>query len=394
MLEDAYEDANVHKDFWTPERVAEREALERRAKLRAMVRDTGRQMLLKKQKEILQDKFSNEDKTQIPNPMPVPSLSFLTNKKAMEEEGASILLKDPTKFFEFESDHTKEGGDKDDDDTTYQGPTLGAPVALKDFAAYAPYEPRPYPQPVGRMPKPDTRSEKQKLREERERRMWAAAQEALSDEDKLISEVEMAAEKKFGGSEIDYSNPPDYDSDDEEWLKGLNPDVDADIINIPRDRRYTAEDLAWVRQELEKSIEAEKKLLRFELANTMHDRRSKKESEALERQLKLAGQESEGKEEVDEDGDKEESELRSLGVDVDQLNSVLDSLSEEQMFSFLTMEELETKDLSQDEISTALKAVPGLTDDQIQKIVQLEVSLASNERIRSKYGKDDETSNL
>jgi hypothetical protein len=244
------------------------------------------------------------------------------------------------------------------------------------------------------MPKPDTRSEKQKLREERERRMWAAAQEALSDEDKLISEVEMAAEKKFGGSEIDYSNPPDYDSDDEEWLKGLNPDVDADIINIPRDRRYTAEDLAWVRQELEKSIEAEKKLLRFELANTMHDRRSKKESEALERQLKLAGQESEGKEEVDEDGDKEESELRSLGVDVDQLNSVLDSLSEEQMFSFLTMEELETKDLSQDEISTALKAVPGLTDDQIQKIVQLEVSLASNERIRSKYGKDDETSNL
>lgn len=389
MLADAYEEANVDEDFWTPERVAEREALERKAKLRAMVRDTGRRMLLKKQKEILQDQFSNEDKTQIPNPIPVPSLSMLTNTNAMEKEGASVLLKDPTKFFEFESDQMKEGGANDDDVTAaYQGPTLGAPVALKDFAAYGPHESRPYPQPVGKILKPDTRSEKQKLREERQKRMWAAAQEALSDEDKLNAQVEMAVEKTFGGSiDIDYSNPPDYDSDDEAWQKGLNAEVDADIINTPRDKRYTEENIAWVRQELEKNINEEKKLLRFELANAMHDSVSKKEGIKLERQLKLAGKESEGKEDVEEVEDKGDSELRSLGVDVDQLNSVLESLSEEQMFSFLSMEELESDDLSQDEISSALKAVPGLTDEQIETIVKLEASLASNERIHAKYGK-------
>jgi hypothetical protein len=391
MLEDAYEEANVDENFWTPERVAEREALERKAKLRAMVRDTGRRMLLKKQKEILQDQFSNEDKTQIPNPMPVPSLSMLTNTNAMEQEGAGVLLKDPTKFFEFESDQTKEGGGNDDDDTaSYQGPTLGAPVALKDLAAYGPHEPRPYPQPVGKMLKPDTRSEKQKLREERQKRMWAAAQEEMSDEEKLNAQVEMAAEKTFGGSTIDYSDPPDYDSDDEEWQKGLNSEVDADMVNTPRDKRLTEEDIAWVRQELEKNVIVEKKLLRFELANAMHDSGAKKEGEKLERELKLAGKESEGTEDVEEEGDKGDSELRSLGVDVDQLNSVLESLSEEQMFSFLSMEDLESDDLSQDEISSALKTVPGLTDEQIEKIVQLEASLASNEKIRAKYGKDEQ----
>jgi hypothetical protein len=388
MLADAYEEANVEEDFWTSERVAEREALERKAKLRAMVRDTGRRMLLNKQKEILQDQFSNEDKTQIPNPIPVPSLSMLTNTNAMEEEGASVLLKDPTKFFEFESDQTKEGSGNDDDDAaSYQGPTLGAPVALKDFAAYGPHEPRPYPQPVGKKLKPDTRSEKQKLREERQKRMWAAAQEELSDEDKLNAQVEMAVEKTFGGSiDIDYSNPPDYDSDDEAWQKGLNSEVDADIISTPRDKRFTEEDIAWVMQELEKNINEEKKLLRFELANAMHDSVSKKEGEKLERELKLAGKESGGKEDVEVVQGKGDSELRSLGVNVDQLNSVLESLTEEQMFSFLSMEELESNDLSQDEISNALKTVPGLTDEQIEKIVQLEASLANNEKIRAKYG--------
>ena len=89
-------------------------------------------------------------------------------------------------------------------------------------------------------------------------------------------------------------------------------------------------------------------------------------------------------EEVDEDED-----LRLLGVDVDQINSILESLSEEQMVSLLSSEELGSDNLSNDEISEALKGVPGLSDEQIEQIVQLEASLASNESIRNAYGRGE-----
>lgn len=385
LLEEAYEEANVDAGFWTPERVAEREALERKARLRAMVRDTGRRILLKKQRELLQDRFSNTDKTQIPNPMPVPSLRVLANTEAQEEEGAKILLKDPTMFFEFDSSEPSDSNDEDDSDgdiTTYRGPTLGAPVALKDPTAYGPHENRPYPQPVGKLLKPDTRSERQKKRDERQQRMWEAAQEKLSDEEQLVSQVEAAAEKKFGGATIDYNNPPDYDSDDEEWLKGLDSEIDSNIINTPRDKRYKEEDILWVKAELEKKSGEEKKLLRSGLANVMHEPRSKKESEVIKRDLTSEPEEFQREED-------EDAELRSLGVDVDQVNSVLESLSQEQVLSLLSMDDMDTDSLSQDEITEALMSVPGLTEEQVQKIVHLEKSLAGNPKVRAAFGKND-----
>ena len=289
LLENAYEEANIDESFWTPERLQEREAIERKAKLRAMVLDTGRRILLKKQQELLQDEFSNQDRTQVPKPIPVPSLSVLANNKAMENEGAAALLKDPTKFFVFdaEQEHGENLEADIDSPSTYQGPTLGAPIGLRNESAFSSHEPRAYPQPVGKMLKPDTRSERQKRRAEREERMWAAAQEATG-EDSLQSEVEAMVEKKFGGSDVDYSNPPDYDSDDEEWEKGLDPEVDKEILATPRDKRYKEEDVAWVKSELEKKSKQEKELLRSELANAAHEHKSRKESQALERELHLS----------------------------------------------------------------------------------------------------------
>lgn len=387
LLENTYEEANIDENFWTPERLQEREAIERKAKLRAMVLDTGRRILLKKQQELLQDEFSNQDRTQVPKPIPVPSLSVLANNKAMESEGAAALLKDPTKFFVFDSEQ-KHGENLEadiDSPSSYQGPTLGAPIGLRNESAFSPHESRAYPQPVGKMLKPDTRSERQKKRAEREERMWAAAQES-SGEESLQSEVEAMVEKKFGGIDVDYSNPPDYDSDDEEWEKGLDPEVDKEVLATPRDRRYKEEDVAWVKSELEKKSKQEKELLRTELANAAHEQKSRKESEALERELHLKDAED-AVEKVDEDED-----LRSLGVDVDQINSILESLSEEQMVFLLSSEELGSDNLSSDEISEALKAVPGLSEEQIEQIVQLEASLASNEKVRNVYGRDENVS--
>jgi hypothetical protein len=311
----------------------------------------------------------------------------LANNKAMESEGAAALLKDPTKFFVFDSEQ-KHGENLEadiDSPSSYQGPTLGAPIGLRNESAFSPHESRAYPQPVGKMLKPDTRSERQKKRAEREERMWAAAQES-SGEESLQSEVEAMVEKKFGGIDVDYSNPPDYDSDDEEWEKGLDPEVDKEVLATPRDRRYKEEDVAWVKSELEKKSKQEKELLRTELANAAHEQKSRKESEALERELHLKDAED-AVEKVDEDED-----LRSLGVDVDQINSILESLSEEQMVFLLSSEELGSDNLSSDEISEALKAVPGLSEEQIEQIVQLEASLASNEKVRNVYGRDENVS--
>ena len=57
----AYEEANVDASFWTPERLAEQEQLEEKARLRAMVHSAGRRELLRKQREILEDRFANEE---------------------------------------------------------------------------------------------------------------------------------------------------------------------------------------------------------------------------------------------------------------------------------------------------------------------------------------------
>jgi hypothetical protein len=62
------------------------------------------------------------------------------------------------------------------------------------------------------------------------------------------------------------------------------------------------------------------------------------------------------------------------------------------MVFLLSSEELGSDNLSSDEISEALKAVPGLSEEQIEQIVRLEASLASNEKVRNVYGRDENVS--
>jgi hypothetical protein len=246
LEEIAYEEANVDESFWTPERTEAIEGLETKARLRAMVRSVGRISLLRRQKQLLEAQ-STTDEGEIPKPMPAPSFRILQDDRELEKEGVRILMEDPTKFFVFEkSDQSSDRrvDSTDEDSSAYVGPTLGSPVALRDPLREHSHQGRVFPYIVGKIPKPDTRTEREKKSQEREQRMWAAAQaEKMGDMD-----IELAAQQQTAEDlepDINYDEFS-FDFGDEDWAKGLDPVADEDVINTPLERQYKEDDIEWV----------------------------------------------------------------------------------------------------------------------------------------------------
>merc|ERR1712154_160613 len=86
---------------------------------------------------------------------------------------------------------------------------------------------------------------------------------------------------------------------------------------------------------------------------------------------------------LDKDGD-DDTSVRNM-VNIDDIESVLNLLTDDQR---VALESLETGlDLSLDEMKAALSSVPGLSDDQIQSLLELELSLSKNEELLQKLGK-------
>jgi len=278
----AYEEANVDPNYWTEERLEEQRQLETKSKLRAMVHSAGRLELLRKQRRLLAeytetstgDGVDNDLEASIPKPEPVPNLRVLQDDTALEREGAQLLMDDPTRFFVFDragasaddetevpasldsvEDNTGIGGDM-----SYSGPTLGSPTGLRDPLREGNHQRSVFPQIIGKLPKPDTRTEREKKQAEREERLLAAAARAAAAEGAgdRVDAIELAAQNR---TVEDLQPDLDYDAldawekeDDEEWKKGLDPTADTHILNTPRERRYSADDIEWVVTELEDEI--------------------------------------------------------------------------------------------------------------------------------------------
>jgi hypothetical protein len=121
---------------------------------------------------------------------------------------------------------------------------------LKDPLRIGSPKGRVFPCGVGKLPKPDMRSEKEKKREEREAKLWAAAQASARSD---IDEIDMAADDdmEFYDEPLDYDKHEDWDSADEEWGKDLDPDRDSDILNVPRELRYREDGIEWMIQKFE-----------------------------------------------------------------------------------------------------------------------------------------------
>ncbi len=361
--EQVYQATNLDPAFWTPERVKDHEELERKAKLRANVRLEGRRALLKRQQQYLNEEQETTE-AEPPKPQPIPSLGVLANVQAQELEGAQVLFKDPTQFFIFDRD-TAETVSIDGTGEANSTTGLGVPVALRDPLRSNSPQGRVFPMPVGRLPKPDTRTEKEKKRQEREEKLWAAAQaNARSASDS----IDMAADDDADiGEPIDYDNN-DWDSDDEEWTKGLDQELDRDIINMSREYRYREQDFEWVINQLEAK------------ANSMenHVRNSVK---SMEQELRSRNERRGGNEDVEvESGpildEKTRQMLSGAGADPDKFENLMQSLSTEQLLSLFA---LEGERRSGDSTESLFQKIPGLTENQLSGLMDMEAILLNIE---------------
>jgi hypothetical protein len=359
-LEDmAYYNSNLDEDFWTDENITFQNELEEKAKLRALVREEGRKSLLLKQRQMMQDIHAGKNSVgpdgmqPIPTPMAAPSLNVLADYKAMEEEGAKILEADPSKFFVFDS---STGGDGDKQ-------SMGKPIRLRDPVRDSTGTGTPYPELVGRVPKEDLRTEREKKRQEKEERMWAAAQAEAA------SGVEFAADDELMPTKdpVDYDKLGNYgDEDDIAWEEGLDPQKDADLLNTPRDERFNESDIEWLIESIEKKIAGLNEIIRLESASEDSPGSGSSSDDDVERALGVKTIKSKN---VDEHG----REFTSYEVIGDDNMSVLDSLNAEQITAIGALENEDCK--TPEEVKNALSKVPGLTDDQIQSLVDLEMSL-------------------
>ena len=377
LVERAYDDANIDRSYWTPERLQERKALEEKAKLRAMVREAGRRSLLLKQKELLQDRFPQEkhDGLTIPRPMPVPNVKLLGNEEAMEMEGADVLFKDPARFFEFDKqpDNDDTGSKKYGDE--YDGPTLGVPRGLKDNVRVEKTLNKAYPDVLGKMPKPDSRTAKEKKREERERAMMAAAKKDdvdLEEETDSLDDIE--------AEELDLDNIV-YE-EDEEWEEGLDPDMDKDLLSLPRKERYSEDDIDAVVERLEKKLLHLEEELDYEIDLARQQLDAGMESAQDSKQFSAPVVEDEAKEQFSVEAGDKVFNVESLGVDPQDVSKILESLNDEQMVALHTIDRETDASLGAEELRKKLSEVPGLTAEQIDAIVGLEETLSSHEDLR------------
>jgi hypothetical protein len=344
LEEEAYEESNVDHLFWTPERKALWEQLREKARLRAMVQTAGRVELMRRQNLMLEEAAATE-LGEAPKLVAPPSHTFLTDVEALEREGAAVLLDDPTKFFVFENESVRRGNVKDveGERQKYVGPTLGAPIALRDRLRDGSYQNRVFPLAVGKVAKPDTRSEREKKQQEREQRMWAAAEASRRQES--TAGLDLAAIDQGEDSlvpDVDYNATDlDWDSDDENWKANLDPDADAAILAIPRERRYNEEDIDWVVQKLDEKIS-----------------HLEQQAEQDLQSLRL------------------ETEMEAVGES--DLDKAFLSLTDKELFELSDLHErFLSESMSTEEFNDAARAIPGLSVEQIRSIFELSKGAAS-----------------
>lgn len=440
LLEDleevTYIDSNLDYRYWTYDRLKEQEAIEEKAKLRSMVREAGRTSLLLKQRDMIRDHRISDNvsmgcirengKPQLPCSIPSPSLGVLADYDGMELEGSKLLEADPKMFFQFEhngqikeiitnnSIEQYKNGNQDDISSSQ----IRLRKTLRDKSSML----TPYPLLVGRMVNYNTRSEKEKKREAREERMWAAAQAQAS------SGVEYFAEDDIGGlgESINYDEVGNIsDDEDIEWEKGLDPANDDDLYNIPREMRYTGDDINWVIRCLNQKMVTLQEIVKLEEESSRQILSSTKRETTDNVFENIPVEISCTKFRTEENDDfcflkeLDKPVIREKGIDskgrtfsqynimngygksldfdiyMDLVNilgsnddgvinmkiiqSLMKNLSNEQISA---LEALEFEDITSEriKIKESLSNVPGLSDNQIQSLVAFEISLVNKKK--------------
>eukprot|EP00804_Cyclotella_cryptica_P009890 CCRYP_014176-RA/>CCRYP_014176-RA protein AED:0.33 eAED:0.33 QI:47/1/1/1/1/1/2/191/664 len=400
MLEEleemSYLQANISTEYWTDEKVRKYERREERARLRAIVREEGRRALLEKQRELMRDLYGSgaqEEKKGVklpPSAMPAPKLDYLADYDAQEREGVEILKRDARKFFIFESDlpgtsnlggHHSLGAESDNPDDNLNGDSasstaqvvtgasLGRPIALRN--PFFSDRPTPFPLRVGRDLPKDSRTEKEKKRDERQERMRAAAEEAaLAAKTGTAYEIAMAAEEDLddGSEDVNYDFAED-EAEKELWegQMGEWSAMDKRVFNMtPPFKRLTNDEIDWMLEklksktkQLQERIDFEDKFRKQELASS-----GDKKSRPLET--------------LD---DVDRYVMQDLGYDMDMLEAMVKELTPEQSAALEEIDFSGRVDITMEEMEMEVRKVPGLTDSQVKLLVEMEMSLLKNEAL-------------
>ncbi|KAL7459259.1 hypothetical protein ACHAWC_011726 [Mediolabrus comicus] len=394
MLEElenmAYLQTNNSPYYWTKERVEAEERKEQRARLRAIVREEGRRALLEKQRQMMRDVYGGEAAAKYdpqkggklpPTTMPAPKLDYLADYEAQERAGAEILRKDPTKFFIFESDlpnvknRLQGSGDESEsgssDDAASSGASLGRPVALKN--PFFNYQPTAFPLRMGRDLPADTRTEKEKKRDERQERLKAAAEEAALAASKGMSyEVAMAAEEDLedGSEDVDYDLAED-DAEKEMWESQMEEwkDRDRRVFDMtPPSQRVTSEEVDWIIEQLQTKVKGMQERLEFE------EKIRQKELESSEHKVATS---------IESMDDVDRYVMQDLGYDMEALEQLVQELTPEQAAALEELDFTGRADITAEVMAAEINSVAGLTEVQVQTLVGFEMSLLNNDALKS-----------
>mmetsp|Transcript_12999 Transcript_12999/g.17024 ORF Transcript_12999/g.17024 Transcript_12999/m.17024 type:complete len:649 (+) Transcript_12999:70-2016(+) len=383
-----YDEANLDKAFWTPERLQKVIEKEEKARLRADVELVGRRTLLRKQIQKIEEQYTTSSATDgqgqgIPQEKPPPSLDFLKDKVAMETEGAQILMENPTRFFEFDKSRGKLAETNVDDEnyyqsdkknassSTYSGQTLGTPVGLKKIGK------NNFPIIIAKAPPQDNRSERERKHEERESRLLQAAREKQAQEMSIdlaaTDQIAEDLEPDLDYSTVDYLDIKDHldqqDEEAEDESEKLTPEQRQEFMNAPdAAMTYTPEDWEWAYARLREREEYYDSLLRIDVErlqtdsiNDMEVAREKRLAEATEEEKADAAAES-----VDTDDDE--------GDDMEtQMEQILFKLPYDQVMIVSDLDgeyEENPENVTESDIAKAVESIPSMTVEQLTWILQ------------------------
>lgn len=368
--------SNINHEFWTPERRRDVIKWQEKAKLRALVQNNGRAMLLKRQNQMLQEEYlSNAPempktggrfgrKTIQPRKkIPSPSMEILANYEVQEKEGAKLLMEDPSRFFVFEEntntdskapasdnipDHSAESDEKKEESTV-----RGKPISLiHEFGPKGNKE--PYPIILAKQLQEDKRTEKEKKRAQKE--------------DERLAKQRASMEAEQGGVDFEHDSGPPAEiklgKDDEVWeeemLRKYGTSTESgpgltleDLKNIPLEERLFEEDVEWIVDKLQSRLK------------NLEEKKSTEAQKALEF---------------------EEDELMLMN----KADVVMQKLNDSQLMALSNLDLsslFEDEELDEQQIVKEIQACIGsdtLSKDDLKTVIEIERKLSQDENLKGK----------
>ena len=223
---------------------------------------------------------------------------------------------------------------------------------------------------MGRDLPEDTRTEKEKKRDERQERMRAAAEEAALAAKKGMSyEVAMAAEEDLedGSEDVDYNL-----AEQELWegqMEGWS-DVDRRVFEMtPPVQRVTGDEVDWMIEQLQNKVKGMQERLDFE------DKIRQKEVEA-------SGSADRANNPIESLDDVDRYVMQEMGYDMDAIEAMVKELTPEQSAALEVIDFTGRVGVTEEEMAKELREVPGLTEEQVQAFVQMEMAVLRDESLK------------